>query len=87
MELEEVTDSDHISEDDQNILIQMLKSRLSQNRVTLDNHMKQHWNSVYRNHGSIRPDRIYHLLAGVPDVCRETSILKTSMLQNDRRCR
>ncbi len=32
MELEEITDSDYSSQGDQNILIQMLKSRLSQNQ-------------------------------------------------------
>ncbi|CAF1128364.1 unnamed protein product [Adineta ricciae] len=62
MELEELTDSDYISQSDQNVLIQMLKSRLKQNRVTLDGHMKQQWNSVYWNQDSIRPNRIVQLL-------------------------
>jgi microcystin-dependent protein len=62
MELEEITDSDYITHDDQKTLTELLRQRLSLNVETLHGHMERQWNSVYWNSDNIRPDRIVHLL-------------------------
>lgn len=62
MELDEMTDSDYITHDDQKVLTELLKRRLSLNVEILHGQMEQQWNSVYWNSNYIRPDRIIHLL-------------------------
>jgi microcystin-dependent protein len=62
MELEEITDLDYIAQNDENILTELLRQRLSLNIETLHGHTEQQWNSVYWNSDNIRPDRIVHLL-------------------------
>ncbi|CAF3859139.1 unnamed protein product [Rotaria magnacalcarata] len=62
MELEEITDSDYITHDDQKTLADLLRQRLSLSIETLHGHTERQWNSVYWNSDNIRPDRIVHLL-------------------------
>ncbi|CAF1211968.1 unnamed protein product [Rotaria sordida] len=62
MELEEITDSDYIAQDDHNILADLMKKYFSLNVEILHDHTERQWNSVYWNSNNIRPDRIVHLL-------------------------
>ncbi|CAF4452194.1 unnamed protein product [Rotaria socialis] len=75
MELEEITDSGYITQDDQKTLTDLLRQRLSLNVEILHGHMERQWNSVYWNSDNIRPDRIVNLLNDELEHLRNKTIL------------
>ena len=56
VEMESITDAGYVSYDDQNLMRDLLKSRIVINQEVLLGHQARQWGSVYWNSDSLRPD-------------------------------